>query len=228
MVIDRAAAITILGERDAGPREPVFAERTALHRALLGAIEASGGEEGDAFQRLATAVEAYRRDIALLGIDNPRAGPPAQPGLDPPPPRSPRGRQRHADALRGSRHGVRLAGGRRGQPREDPRPSPGVADDRQRSHRVRAVPRALGHRDDRSPTDVSEARSPSASPRPARSVASRGSRGGSAGCGGGGRSRASSGSGTRTRRWPPRGRVGKRCSSRSASWSGSRPWHAPR
>ncbi len=80
MVIDRAAAITILGERDAGPREPVFAERSALHRALLGAIAASGGEEGEAFQRLANAVEAYRRDIALLGIDNPRAVPRLQPG----------------------------------------------------------------------------------------------------------------------------------------------------
>jgi 1-acyl-sn-glycerol-3-phosphate acyltransferase len=80
MVIDRAAAITILGERDPGPREPVFAERTALHRALLGAIEASGGEDGEPFQRLAAAVEAYRRDIALLGIDNPRAVPRLQPG----------------------------------------------------------------------------------------------------------------------------------------------------
>jgi 1-acyl-sn-glycerol-3-phosphate acyltransferase len=80
MVIDRAAAITILGERDPGPREPVFAERSALHRALLGAIEREGGEESDAFQRLAGAVEAYRRDIALLGIDNPRAVPRLQPG----------------------------------------------------------------------------------------------------------------------------------------------------
>jgi glycerol-3-phosphate O-acyltransferase/dihydroxyacetone phosphate acyltransferase len=80
MVIDRAAAITILGERDPGPREPVFAERSALHRALLGAIEASGGEDGEAFQRLAAAVEAYRRDIALLGIDDPRAVPRLQPG----------------------------------------------------------------------------------------------------------------------------------------------------
>lgn len=80
MVIDRAAAITILGERDAGPREPVFAERSTLHRALLGAIESTGGENGEPFRRLATAVEAYRRDIALLGIDNPRAVPRLQPG----------------------------------------------------------------------------------------------------------------------------------------------------
>jgi 1-acyl-sn-glycerol-3-phosphate acyltransferase len=80
MVIDRAAAITILGERDPGPREPVFAERSALHRALLGAIESTGGEDGEPFQRLAAAVEAYRRDIALLGVDNPRAVPRLQPG----------------------------------------------------------------------------------------------------------------------------------------------------
>jgi 1-acyl-sn-glycerol-3-phosphate acyltransferase len=79
-VIDRAAAITILGERSPGPREPVFAERTALHRALLGAIEAQGGEDGEAFRRLADAVEAYRRDLALLGVDNPRAVPRLQPG----------------------------------------------------------------------------------------------------------------------------------------------------
>jgi 1-acyl-sn-glycerol-3-phosphate acyltransferase len=80
MVIDRAAAITILGERDPHPREPVFAERTTLHRALLGSIEASGGEEGEPFRRLADAVEAYRRDIALLGVDDPDAVPRLQPG----------------------------------------------------------------------------------------------------------------------------------------------------
>ncbi len=79
-VIDRAAAITILGERAPGPRQPVFAERSALSRALAAAIEASGGEEGDAFRRLASAVEAYRRDLALLGIDNPRAVPRLDPG----------------------------------------------------------------------------------------------------------------------------------------------------
>ena len=80
MVIDRAAAITILGERDAEPREPVFAERSALHRALAAAIESTGGEDGEPFQRLAAAVEAYRRDLALLGIDNPRAVPRLHPG----------------------------------------------------------------------------------------------------------------------------------------------------
>jgi hypothetical protein len=80
MVIDSAAAITILGERDPRPRDPVFAERSTLHRALLHAIETSGGEEGEPFRRLAGAVEAYRRDIALLGVDNPRAVPRLQPG----------------------------------------------------------------------------------------------------------------------------------------------------
>jgi 1-acyl-sn-glycerol-3-phosphate acyltransferase len=80
MVIDRAAAITILGNRDRSPREPVFAERNALHRALLDAIDATGGEDGEPFQRLATAVEAYRRDIALLGVDDPDAVPRLQPG----------------------------------------------------------------------------------------------------------------------------------------------------
>jgi 1-acyl-sn-glycerol-3-phosphate acyltransferase len=80
MVIDRAAAITILGERDPGPREPVFAERSALHRALLRAIEREGGEDSEAFKRLAAAVEAYRRDIALLGVDDPRAVLQLQPG----------------------------------------------------------------------------------------------------------------------------------------------------
>ena len=79
-VIDRAAAITILGERDAGPREPVFAERSALSRSLAAAIQASDGENGDAFRSLAAAVEAYRRDLALLGIDNPRAVPRLHPG----------------------------------------------------------------------------------------------------------------------------------------------------
>jgi hypothetical protein len=58
----------------------VFAERSALHRALLSAIEAQGGEDGHAFRNLADAVEAYRRDIALLGVDNPRAVPRLQPG----------------------------------------------------------------------------------------------------------------------------------------------------
>lgn len=79
-VIDRAAAITILGERDAGPREPVFAERSALSRSLAAAIRAQGGEDGAAFRALADAVESYRRDIALLGIDNPRAVPRLHPG----------------------------------------------------------------------------------------------------------------------------------------------------
>ena len=79
-VIDRAAAITILGERDAGPREPVFAERSALSRTLAAAIEAQGGEHSDAFRGLAAAIEAYRRDLALLGIDNPRAVPRLHPG----------------------------------------------------------------------------------------------------------------------------------------------------
>lgn len=79
-VIDRAAAITILGERDAGPREPVFAERSALSRALAAAIDASGGEHGAAFRGLASAIEDYRRDLALLGIDNPRAVPRLHPG----------------------------------------------------------------------------------------------------------------------------------------------------
>jgi glycerol-3-phosphate O-acyltransferase/dihydroxyacetone phosphate acyltransferase len=79
-VIDRAAAITILGERDAGPREPVFAERSALSRSLAAAIEAHGGEDSDAFRGLAAAIESYRRDLALLGIDNPRAVPRLHPG----------------------------------------------------------------------------------------------------------------------------------------------------
>jgi 1-acyl-sn-glycerol-3-phosphate acyltransferase len=74
-VIDRAAAITVLGDRDPGTREPVFAERSALSRALAAAIRATGGEEGEDFQRLAAAVEDYRRDVALLGIDDPRAVP---------------------------------------------------------------------------------------------------------------------------------------------------------
>ena len=79
-VIDRAAAITILGEREAGPREPVFAERSALSRSLAAAIRAQGGEDGPAFRALADAVESYRRDLALLGIDNPRAVPRLHPG----------------------------------------------------------------------------------------------------------------------------------------------------
>jgi glycerol-3-phosphate O-acyltransferase / dihydroxyacetone phosphate acyltransferase len=79
-VIDRAAAITILGEREAGAREPVFAERSALSRSLAAAIEATGGEDGEAFRGLAAAVESYRRDVALLGIDNPRAVPRLHPG----------------------------------------------------------------------------------------------------------------------------------------------------
>jgi glycerol-3-phosphate O-acyltransferase/dihydroxyacetone phosphate acyltransferase len=79
-VIDRAAAITVLGDRDVGAHEPVFAERSALSRALAAAIESSGGESGEAFQRLAAAVESYRRDVALLGIDNPRAVPRLHPG----------------------------------------------------------------------------------------------------------------------------------------------------
>lgn len=79
-VIDRAAAITVLGDRDIGSREPVFAERSALSRALAAAIESTGGEAGEPFQRLADAVEAYRRDLALLGIDNPRAVPRLHPG----------------------------------------------------------------------------------------------------------------------------------------------------
>ncbi len=79
-VIDRAAAITVLGDREVGPREPVFAERSALSRALAAAIESTGGEDGEAFKQLAAAVEAYRRDIALLGIDSPRAVPRLHPG----------------------------------------------------------------------------------------------------------------------------------------------------
>jgi glycerol-3-phosphate O-acyltransferase/dihydroxyacetone phosphate acyltransferase len=79
-VVDRAAAITILGERDAGPREPVFAERSALSRALAAAIRSSGGEDGAAFRGLAAAIEDYRRDLALLGIDSPRAVPRLHPG----------------------------------------------------------------------------------------------------------------------------------------------------
>jgi hypothetical protein len=79
-VVDRAAAITILGEREAGPREPVFAERSALSRALAAAIRSSGGESSAQFRGLAAAVEDYRRDLALLGIDNPRAVPRLQPG----------------------------------------------------------------------------------------------------------------------------------------------------
>jgi 1-acyl-sn-glycerol-3-phosphate acyltransferase len=80
MVIDRAAAITILGDREPEPREPVFAERSALHRALASAIERNGGESGDAFVRLADAVERHRRDLALLGVDDPRAVPSLHPG----------------------------------------------------------------------------------------------------------------------------------------------------
>jgi hypothetical protein len=79
-VIDRAAAITILGGREAGPREPVFAERSVLSRSLASAIEGTGGENGEPFKRLAAAVEEYRRDLALLGIDNPRAVPRLHPG----------------------------------------------------------------------------------------------------------------------------------------------------
>jgi glycerol-3-phosphate O-acyltransferase/dihydroxyacetone phosphate acyltransferase len=79
-VIDRAAAITALGDRSDEPREPAFSERSALHRALAAAIASHGGEDGEAFQRLAVAVEAHRRDLALLGVDNPRAVPHLQPG----------------------------------------------------------------------------------------------------------------------------------------------------
>jgi glycerol-3-phosphate O-acyltransferase / dihydroxyacetone phosphate acyltransferase len=79
-IIDRAAAITVLGDREVGPREPVFAERSALSRALAAAIQAGGGEDGEPFQQLASAVEAYRRDLALLGIDSPRAVPRLHPG----------------------------------------------------------------------------------------------------------------------------------------------------
>lgn len=79
-VIDRAAAITVLGDRDPGAHEPVFAERSALSRALAAAIAATGGEDGEPFRRLSDAVEAYRRDVALLGIDNPRAVPRLDPG----------------------------------------------------------------------------------------------------------------------------------------------------
>ncbi|MGZ4736903.1 MAG: 1-acyl-sn-glycerol-3-phosphate acyltransferase [Acidimicrobiia bacterium] len=79
MVIDRAAAITILGDREYETHEPVFAERSALHRALVAAIDLNGGEGGEAFRRLATAVETHRRDLALLGVEDPGAVPPLHP-----------------------------------------------------------------------------------------------------------------------------------------------------
>lgn len=75
MVIDRAAAITTLARYDPNPRALEFAERSALHRRLAAAIAARGGEDSPELQALEAAVRAYRGDLAVLGLDDPRAVP---------------------------------------------------------------------------------------------------------------------------------------------------------
>ena len=80
-VIDRAAADhhpRRARTRDRANRSSPSAARVS--RTLAAAIEARGGEDSDAFRALAAAIEAYRRDLALLGIDNPRAVPRLHPG----------------------------------------------------------------------------------------------------------------------------------------------------
>jgi 1-acyl-sn-glycerol-3-phosphate acyltransferase len=79
-VIDRAAAVAKLAEHDSRPRAPEFAERSALHRALAAAITEAGGESGDAFVALESAVQRYRRDLAVLGIEDAREVPNLDPG----------------------------------------------------------------------------------------------------------------------------------------------------
>ncbi len=79
MVVDRAAAIA-LAEHDPRPRALEFAARSALHRALAAAIAEQGGEDGEPFRDLEAAVETYRSDLALLGMDDPEDVPRLDPG----------------------------------------------------------------------------------------------------------------------------------------------------
>jgi 1-acyl-sn-glycerol-3-phosphate acyltransferase len=74
-VIDRAAAITRVADHDGRTHAPQFAERSALHRALAAAIAGSGGEDGNEFAALEAEVQTYRRDLAVLGLEDPRAVP---------------------------------------------------------------------------------------------------------------------------------------------------------
>jgi len=80
MVVDRAAAITTLARHDSRPRALEFADRSALHRRLAAAIAARGGEDSAEFQALEAGVRAYRGDLAMLGLDDPRAVPHLDPG----------------------------------------------------------------------------------------------------------------------------------------------------
>jgi 1-acyl-sn-glycerol-3-phosphate acyltransferase len=79
-VIDRAAAVTRLAEHDPRPQPLEFAARSALHRALAAAIRTQGGEASRAFLDLEAAVQTYRGDLAVLGMEDPHAVPRLDPG----------------------------------------------------------------------------------------------------------------------------------------------------
>ena len=115
-VIDRAAAITILGEREAGPREPVFAERSALSRARRGdRIQRRRRRSGVSGARRRGRGVPSRRRAPRHRQPARGAAPPS--GLDPAAHRPPRGGQRRPHAVRGHRDAAQ----RRDRSRREPR-----------------------------------------------------------------------------------------------------------
>ncbi len=96
---------------DHGPRRPrPRSARAGVRGAERAEPRAGGRDRGHGWRgrRAVPAprrppIEDYRRDVALLGVDDPRAVPRFDPGLDPAATRATRRRQHVADALRGGR-----------------------------------------------------------------------------------------------------------------------------
>jgi 1-acyl-sn-glycerol-3-phosphate acyltransferase len=73
-LLDRAAALSIADDAD-WPDEIPYARRNSLRRALGRAMADAGGESSPAYGELDAAVAAHARDLAALGIEDPKAVP---------------------------------------------------------------------------------------------------------------------------------------------------------
>jgi 1-acyl-sn-glycerol-3-phosphate acyltransferase len=73
-LLDRAAALSIADDAD-WPDEVPYARRNALRRILARAMVNAGGESSLEYSALEAAIRKHTRDLAALGIENPKAVP---------------------------------------------------------------------------------------------------------------------------------------------------------
>jgi hypothetical protein len=73
-LLDRAAALSIADDAD-WPDEVPYARRNALRRTLARAMVKAGGESSAEYGALEAAIGRHTRDLAALGIEDPKAVP---------------------------------------------------------------------------------------------------------------------------------------------------------